>query len=65
MKKIFLLLVAGFVFYSSIVLAAPSILFDDEVYDFGDVVQGESLEHVFTFTNEGDETLVIEKVTAS
>ncbi|NOY64466.1 MAG: DUF1573 domain-containing protein [Nitrospirae bacterium] len=49
----------------SIAFASAEIFFDDDTYDFGDVNQGDVLEHTFTFKNIGDQTLVIEKVTAS
>ncbi len=45
--------------------AQPSLSFEEEVYDFGDVNQGQVLEHTFVFRNEGTEVLVIEKVTTS
>jgi len=45
--------------------AGPSILFEDKTVDFGDVNQGDLLEHAFVFTNDGTDILVIEKVTAS
>ncbi len=46
-------------------IAEPSISFEDMTHDFGDVSQGDLLEHAFVFTNDGTDTLVIEKVTAS
>ncbi|GBE37224.1 hypothetical protein BMS3Bbin07_01384 [bacterium BMS3Bbin07] len=45
--------------------AEPSILFEDKTFDFGDVSQGDLLEHAFVFSNDGADILVIEKVTAS
>ncbi|VAX34306.1 hypothetical protein MNBD_NITROSPIRAE03-1657 [hydrothermal vent metagenome] len=45
--------------------AGASILFEDKAVDFGDVNQGDLLEHAFVFTNDGTDILVIEKVTAS
>lgn len=47
------------------VLAQPVISFDEETYDFGDVNQGDVLEHLFVFRNTGNEPLLIEKVTSS
>ena len=35
---------------------------DEERYDFGKIVQGTVVEHVFKFTNAGDDTLVIDRV---
>jgi hypothetical protein len=45
--------------------AAPAINFNEISYDFGDVRQGDRAEHVFEFGNNGDQELVIEKVTSS
>ncbi len=45
--------------------AAPVITVTEDVYDFGEVKQGDELEHTFVISNSGDETLVIEKVTSS
>jgi len=39
--------------------------FDNEVFDFGEVIEGEKAEHEFTFTNSGSEPIIIEKVKAS
>jgi hypothetical protein len=38
---------------------APSIIFDNSAKDFGKVIQGEMLKHVFSFTNQGSTTLEI------
>jgi len=43
----------------------PVIKFDDLSYDFGTVKQGEKLEHIFKFTNEGNEKLIISSVQPS
>ncbi len=40
----------------------PSIQFDSVIKDFGKVQQGESLKHVFKFTNAGTSVLVIDNV---
>jgi len=45
--------------------AQPVIEFDSESYNAGTTTQGDIIEHTFEFTNEGDEALVIEKVTSS
>lgn len=34
-------------------------------YDFGEIKEGEKVEHEFTFTNTGNEPLIISKVQAS
>ena len=46
------------------VFAQPAIEFETESYDFGKV-DSFTVEHVFEFTNTGDEELLIEKVHAS
>jgi len=45
--------------------AAPAAHFDALSYDAGVVGQDKKVEHVFEFTNTGDQDLVIQKVTAS
>ncbi len=44
---------------------APTIVFDSLNQDFGRVMEGELLKHVFTFTNKGTATLEILKVESS
>ena len=44
---------------SSISLGAPSISFDKEEYDFGNVNEGEIVKTTFTVTNTGKSDLVI------
>lgn len=41
------------------------IVFAEEVYDFGTIKEGEVVEHVFRFTNEGTEPVILAQVTAS
>jgi hypothetical protein len=38
---------------------APTIVFDSTTKDFGKVTQGETLKHIFKFTNKGNATLEI------
>ena len=38
------------------------IKFEESLYDFGDIMQGEVVTHTFTFENIGSETLVISNV---
>lgn len=45
--------------------AAPILVADEPVYDFGSVPQGQNVRHTFQFTNTGDEPLVIDKVRSS
>ncbi len=44
---------------------SPLILFDQQTRDFGKVLEGETLKHVFKFTNKGKSTLEIFKVEPS
>ena len=37
----------------------PELKFDEEIFDFGTITQGEKVSHEFTFTNEGEQDLVI------
>lgn len=40
----------------------PGIDFENEIYDFGKVNEGESVKYTFKFKNNGTETLIIENV---
>ncbi|MCC9165282.1 DUF1573 domain-containing protein [Pontibacter harenae] len=44
---------------------APAISFEQAVYDFGTVRQGEVIEHAFKFTNTGKSPLIIESASAT
>ena len=44
---------------------APKIVFSESTFEFQEIKQGESVEHVFTITNEGKSELIIRKVQAS
>lgn len=43
-------------------LKGPRIEFDQPVFNFGKAVSGEEIPHEFTFTNPGDETLILHSV---
>lgn len=45
--------------------AAPVVRIDRPEHDFGTILQGENVRHVFTFANSGTAPLTIEKVTSS
>lgn len=62
MKKFILIMV---LLVPSLLYAQPSITFQDEVHDFGEVLQGAELEHTFEFSNSGTEDLEIKKVSTS
>jgi len=40
----------------------PVISFEKPAYDFGDIIQGDKVEHTFKFTNTGTAPLVITNV---
>jgi len=63
MKRI--MLIALFLLFPLLAYAQPSIVFDEEAYDFGPVSDVDTIEHIFEFTNTGDKELLIEKVIAS
>lgn len=44
---------------------AAQISFEEEVFDFGDIVEGDVVEHVFKFTNTGKNPLVINNAKGS
>jgi len=45
--------------------ALPAISFEEEFHDFGEVQEGEVVEHTFTFTNEGEGPLIISNAQGS
>jgi len=49
----------------SIAFAAPNLQVNNPKFDFGEIFQGEKVLHVFEFVNEGDETLLIDRVKSS
>jgi hypothetical protein len=40
----------------------PAITFETSEHNFGDITQGQEVEHTFTFTNTGTQPLVIDRV---
>jgi hypothetical protein len=40
----------------------PSLQFEEQKFDFGDIKPGEVVEHTFTFTNNGTLPLIIQSV---
>jgi hypothetical protein len=63
----FLLILACLLFSGVSIFAGqgPKIKFREESKDFGKMKQGKVLTHIFIFKNEGDETLVINRVKTS
>ena len=43
----------------------PAMSFEESEFDFGDINQGDVVEHTFKFTNTGDAPLIIENASAS
>ena len=43
----------------------PKFTFGETIHDFGTITEGEVVNHVFAFTNEGDTPLIIESAKAS
>lgn len=43
----------------------PTMVFEEKEHDFGDVEEGDVLEHTFKFTNEGNAPLIITDAKAS
>lgn len=39
--------------------ALPKMTFEEDLFEFGEIVQGEKVEHTFTFVNKGDADLII------
>lgn len=43
----------------------PKVTFEKSEFNFGDIQQGEKVEHVFTFENSGTEPLILSNVTTT
>ena len=50
---------------SSVVIAAPIIDFAQPFFEFGTILQGDKVHHAFTFRNNGDAPLNINKIRSS
>ena len=44
---------------------APVVSFDEQSYDFGEINQGDEVEHTFTIKNSGERDLIIRRVKTS
>lgn len=51
--------------FASTALAAPDLAVDQPVHDFGTVVQGKKVDHIFKFRNKGDAPLNVVRVRTS
>ena len=40
----------------------PQITFEEKTFDFGDIQQGDQVEHIFAFENTGDAPLILTNV---
>src|SRR5437868_252451 len=57
------LLVKGFTTVSAQTATAGAVItWEQDVYDFGEIIAGEKVEHTFRFSNTGTEPLVITNV---
>jgi hypothetical protein len=66
-KYLFLVFVLGFAFqgFAQENQGGPVITWEKKVHDFGDIIQGDKVEHTYTFTNTGNEPLLITNVQVS
>ncbi|SNT24400.1 Protein of unknown function [Ekhidna lutea] len=66
MKYLATLLLIGFAFAATAQeeepMTGPKISFTEKSFDFGEITQGEKVEHVFEFENIGTEPLVLSDV---
>ncbi|HOP47426.1 MAG TPA: hypothetical protein PK874_07165 [Desulfobacteraceae bacterium] len=64
--SILFVLICGMILYSYNVTAeeisGPKLVLKEKVFDFGNVIQGEIIEHAFIVANEGDKHLEITRV---
>ncbi len=65
MKKVLLAVIVSCLAIAATVCAAPEVYVEEPIYDFGSILEGFAVTHVFIIQNTGNETLVIERVAAS
>lgn len=69
MKKLLLILVVTSIsiltIYAQEKADGPVIDFEDSSKDFGDITQGDKVEHIFKFENTGSTPLIISNVAAT
>lgn len=67
MKRLLCLLLLAMTGLSAIPVqaAGPKIVLDKADYDFGQVFEGQKVDHVFRFQNGGDAPLIIDRVRSS
>ncbi len=62
MKKLIFILFATAVFSVNAQSKGPVLTWDKSTHDFGDVAQGDKVEHTFKYKNTGNEPLIITNV---
>lgn len=67
MKYLASLMLVGITFFAtaqeeSEPMTGPKIYFAEKSYDFGEITQGDRVEHVFSFENVGNEPLILSDV---
>lgn len=66
MRKYLILFVLAFVSVQLVAqekkASGPVLTFEKNTHDFGDIYQGDRVEKVFTFTNTGNEPLIISDI---
>jgi hypothetical protein len=66
MRKLFYLAMILLSFLGgSMAFAAPNLQVTEPTFNFGEVFQGDKVLHVFEFVNQGDEPLLVDRVTSS
>ncbi|MDY0269969.1 DUF1573 domain-containing protein [Trichloromonas sp.] len=66
MPRISLLLVTALMLFCGVAYAGEAkILLEKGTFDFGEIFEGQKVEHTFRFQNAGDEPLLIDRVRSS
>jgi len=65
MKKVLIAVIATCLTCAGAAYATPTIHVDEPTYDFGSILEGYVVDHVFVIQNTGDEALEVERVAAS
>ena len=65
MKRVLLAVIVSCLAIGSAAHGSPKIHVEEPIYDFGSILEGFAVMHVFTIQNTGDEVLTIERVAAS
>lgn len=64
--SILFVLICGMILYAYNVTAeeisGPKMVIKEKVFDFGNVIEGETIEHAFIVANEGNNVLEITRV---